>query len=80
MLQCHTVTLSRRSAVPASRPGWLAEVHTIWKNHVFAVLVRTVPTEWGEVLHAVRLTWASLWHPAPCAYRRAWGISSQAAR
>lgn len=30
----------------------------------------------GDVLHAVRLTWASLWHPAPCAYRRAWGISS----
>ena len=29
-----------------------------------------------RVLHAVRLTWASLWHPAPCAYRRAWGISS----
>ncbi|SOC49586.1 pyruvate, water dikinase [Blastococcus aggregatus] len=29
-----------------------------------------------EVLHAVRLTWASLWHPAPVAYRRAWGITS----
>lgn len=29
-----------------------------------------------EVLHALRLTWASLWHPAPCAYRRAWGIPS----
>jgi len=29
------------------------------------------------VLRAVRLTWASLWHPAPCAYRRAWGIASQ---
>ena len=29
-----------------------------------------------EVLRAVRLTWASLWHPAPCAYRRAWGIPS----
>lgn len=29
-----------------------------------------------EVLHAVRLTWASLWHPAPVAYRQAWGISS----
>ncbi len=28
------------------------------------------------VLRAVRLTWASLWHPAPCAYRRAWGIAS----
>lgn len=26
------------------------------------------------VLRAVRLTWASLWHPAPVAYRRAWGI------
>lgn len=30
-----------------------------------------------EVLHAVRLTWASLWHPAPVAYRKAWGISSE---
>jgi pyruvate,water dikinase len=29
-----------------------------------------------DVLHAVRLTWASLWHPAPCAYRRAWGVPS----
>ncbi|HET8641981.1 MAG TPA: PEP/pyruvate-binding domain-containing protein, partial [Pseudonocardiaceae bacterium] len=30
----------------------------------------------GEaVLRAVRLTWASLWHPAPCAYRRTWGIA-----
>ena len=26
------------------------------------------------VLRAVRLTWASLWHPAPRAYRRSWGI------
>ncbi|MGY1679942.1 PEP/pyruvate-binding domain-containing protein [Geodermatophilus sp. SYSU D01176] len=30
-----------------------------------------------SVLDAVRLTWASLWHPAPCAYRRAWGIPSE---
>lgn len=29
----------------------------------------------GAVLRAVRLTWASLWHPAPCAYRRTWGIA-----
>ncbi|MGY2003697.1 PEP/pyruvate-binding domain-containing protein [Blastococcus sp. SYSU DS1024] len=29
----------------------------------------------ASALQAVRLTWASLWHPAPCAYRRAWGIS-----
>jgi pyruvate,water dikinase len=28
----------------------------------------------AALLHAVRLTWASLWHPAPVAYRRAWGI------
>lgn len=27
------------------------------------------------VLRAVRLTWASLWHPAPCAYRRLHGIA-----
>ncbi|WP_436498235.1 PEP/pyruvate-binding domain-containing protein [Actinokineospora sp. HUAS TT18] len=26
------------------------------------------------VLRAVRLTWASLWHPAPRAYRAMWGI------
>ncbi|WP_189210349.1 PEP/pyruvate-binding domain-containing protein [Actinokineospora fastidiosa] len=26
------------------------------------------------VLRAVRLTWASLWHPAPRAYRALWGI------
>lgn len=42
--------------VPNTRPpragGWLAEIHTVWKNHVFAVLVRTVPTDWGEVEHA----------------------------
>ncbi|MGY1726329.1 PEP/pyruvate-binding domain-containing protein [Geodermatophilus sp. SYSU D01062] len=29
------------------------------------------------VLDAVRLTWASLWHPAPVAYRRAWGIPDE---
>ncbi|MGY1708834.1 PEP/pyruvate-binding domain-containing protein [Geodermatophilus sp. SYSU D00758] len=30
-----------------------------------------------HVVDAVRLTWASLWHPAPCAYRRAWGIPDE---
>lgn len=30
-----------------------------------------------SVLGAVRLTWASLWHAAPCAYRRAWGIPDE---
>ncbi len=29
------------------------------------------------VLSALRRTWASLWHPAPAAYRRAWGISDE---
>ncbi|GIH96326.1 PEP/pyruvate-binding domain-containing protein [Planobispora siamensis] len=33
----------------------------------------------GAVLRAVRLVWASLWHPAPCAYRRAWGVSEEQA-
>ena len=33
-----------------------------------------VPTTGPELLRAVRLVWASLWHPAPWAYRRAWGI------
>lgn len=33
----------------------------------------------AAVLHAVRLTWASLWHPAPCAYRRTWGIPDEVA-
>ncbi len=33
-----------------------------------------VPTEPEALLRAVRLVWASLWHPAPWAYRRAWGI------
>lgn len=33
-----------------------------------------VPTEGAELLRAVRLVWASLWHPAPWSYRRAWGI------
>lgn len=28
-----------------------------------------------EVLEAVVLVWASLWHPAPCAYRQAWGVA-----
>lgn len=33
-----------------------------------------VPTERDALLRAVRLVWASLWHPAPWAYRRAWGV------
>ena len=32
------------------------------------------PDEPDEVLDAVRLVFASLWHPAPCAYRKALGI------
>lgn len=28
----------------------------------------------ADVLRSVRLVWASLWHPAPCAYRRAHGV------
>jgi len=31
-------------------------------------------SEPGEVMEAVRLVWASLWHPAPIAYRRAFDI------
>lgn len=31
------------------------------------------------VLRAVRLTWASLWHPAPRAYRRTWGVGTDGA-
>ena len=30
-----------------------------------------------EVLRAVRLVWASLWHPAPRAYRRAQGLNGE---
>ncbi|MCZ2812052.1 PEP-utilizing enzyme [Modestobacter sp. VKM Ac-2979] len=37
----------------------------------------SLDVEPDRVLDAVRRTWASLWHPAPCAYRRAWGISSE---
>lgn len=33
-----------------------------------------VSTTGPELLRAVRLVWASLWHPAPWAYRRAWGV------
>jgi pyruvate,water dikinase len=36
-------------------------------------------TDPAAVLQAVRLTWASLWHPAPCAYRRTWGIADEVA-
>ena len=32
------------------------------------------PDEPDAVLDAVRLVFASLWHPAPCAYRKAFGI------
>jgi phosphohistidine swiveling domain-containing protein len=28
----------------------------------------------ADLLRAVRLVWASLWHPAPCAYRKANGV------
>lgn len=31
------------------------------------------------VLRAVRLTWASLWHPAPSAYRDTWGVPADRA-
>ncbi len=37
---------------PEGGRGWLSEVHTVWKNCAFCVLVRTVETEWGPVLHA----------------------------
>jgi pyruvate,water dikinase len=44
----------------------------------FAGLYRsTVDVEPDEVLDAVRRTWASLWHPAPCAYRRARRLSDE---
>jgi rifampicin phosphotransferase len=33
-----------------------------------------IPVEREALLQAVRLVWASLWHPAPWSYRRAWGI------
>jgi pyruvate,water dikinase len=36
-------------------------------------------TDATAVLRAVRLVFASLWHPAPCAYRRAFGIDDRAA-
>ncbi len=35
-------------------------------------------TDPSAVLDAVRRVWASLWHPAPCAYRRAFGIDEEA--
>jgi len=35
-------------------------------------------TDPDDVLRAVRLVFASLWHPAPCAYRRAFGIDDRA--
>lgn len=37
---------------PDEGKGWLSEVHTVWKNRAFAVLIRTVDTEWGPVMHA----------------------------
>ena len=39
--------------------------------------VLDVPTTGPELLRAIRLVWASLWHPAPWAYRRAWGIPQE---
>jgi hypothetical protein len=33
--------------------GWLADVHTVRKNRAFAVLERTVETEWGPVEHLI---------------------------
>ena len=36
-------------------------------------------TDGGAVLRAVRLVFASLWYPAPCAYRRLFGIDESAA-
>jgi pyruvate,water dikinase len=36
-----------------------------------------VATTGPDLLEAIRLVWASLWHPAPWAYRRAWGIRHQ---
>jgi phosphohistidine swiveling domain-containing protein len=43
--------------------------------HSFAGQYRSfLDVDLDGLLEAVRLTWASLWHPAPCAYRRAWGI------
>ncbi len=45
----------------------------------FAGQYRTVlnvnPSDPVEVMTAVRSVWASLWHPAPAAYRRAFGVS-----
>jgi hypothetical protein len=37
---------------PSPNLGWLARVHTTKKNRVFAVLIRTVRTPWGDVDHA----------------------------
>lgn len=37
------------------------------------------PRDSEEILRVVRLVWASLWHPAPRAYRRAWGFNEERA-
>ncbi len=37
-------------------------------------LLEVDPADAGAVLRAVRLVFASLWHPAPCAYRAAFGV------
>lgn len=37
------------------------------------------PQDGDEILRVVRLVWASLWHPAPRAYRRAWGFDEERA-
>jgi hypothetical protein len=37
---------------PSPSLGWLGRVRTTKRNRVFAVLIRTVRTPWGEVEHA----------------------------
>jgi hypothetical protein len=37
---------------PPAAQGWLGRVHTTYRNRLFAVLVRTVRTPWGDVDHA----------------------------
>jgi pyruvate,water dikinase len=46
----------------------------------FAGQYRSVLDVVGDaaVLRAVREVWASLWHPAPCEYRRVWGMQGEA--
>lgn len=44
----------RRSVAPGEvgNGPWLREIHTAYRNDVYAVLVRTVATAWGPVEHA----------------------------